>query len=93
MLPNLPTIDEAGVSGYDAGSWLFIAAPAATPRGVIEKLNSSVARVIAMPDVRETLMKAGSEPATSTVEQLTKRIADATEQFGRVAKELGIKPQ
>jgi len=89
----VPTIAEAGVPGYEAGSWLFIAAPAGTPRAVIDRLNSAVARIIAMPDVRESLMKAGSEPATSTVEKLTKRIADATERFGRIAKELRIKPQ
>lgn len=93
LLPDVPTIAEAGVPGYEAGSWLFIAAPAGTPRAVIEKLNSAVARIIAMPDVRESLLKAGSEPTTSTVEELTKRIADAAEQFGRIAKELGIKPQ
>jgi tripartite-type tricarboxylate transporter receptor subunit TctC len=92
-LPNVPTIAEAGVPGYEAASWIFIAAPAGTPRTVIEKLNSAVMRTIAMPDVRESLMKVGSEPATSTVEDLTKRIADATAQFGRIAKELGIKPQ
>jgi tripartite-type tricarboxylate transporter receptor subunit TctC len=93
VLPDVPTIAEAGVPGYEAGSWLFISAPAGTPRAVIDKLNSAVARIIAMPDVRESLMKAGSNPATSTPEELTKRIADATEQFGRIAKELGIKPQ
>ena len=93
VLPDVPTIAAAGVPGYEAGSWLYIAAPAGTPRAVIEKLNSAVARIIAMPDVRESLMKAGSNPATSTPEELTKRIADATEQFGRIAKELGIKPQ
>jgi tripartite-type tricarboxylate transporter receptor subunit TctC len=93
VLPNVPTIAEAGVPGYEAGSWLFIAAPAGTPRAVIERLNATVARSIAMSDVRETLMKAGSEPVTSTVEELTKRIANATDQFARIAKELGIKPQ
>ena len=92
-LPNVPTIAEAGVPGYEAASWLFLAAPAGTPRAVIEKLNATVARIIAMPDVRDSLLKAGSEPATSTIEELTKRIADATAQFGRIAKELGIKPQ
>ncbi len=93
VLPDVPTIAEAGVPGYEAGSWLYIAAPAGTPRAVIDKLNSAVARIIAMPDVRESLMKAGSNPATSTPEELAKRIADATEQFGRIARELGIKPQ
>ncbi len=93
VIPDVPTIAEAGVTGYEAGSWLFIAAPAGTPRPVIQRLNSAVSQIMAMPDVRESLTKAGSEPATSTPEELTKRIADATEQFGRIAKELGIKPQ
>src|SRR5262249_24528116 len=93
VLPDVPTIAEAGVPGYEAASWLFLAAPASTPRPVLEKLNSAMARIIAMPDVRESLLKAGSEPATSTIEELKNRIADATEQFGRVTKELGIKPQ
>jgi tripartite-type tricarboxylate transporter receptor subunit TctC len=92
-LPEVPTIAEAGVPGYEAGTWLFIAGPAGTPRAAIEKLNSAVARAIAMPDVRESLTKAGSEPATSSPEELTKRIAYATEQFGRIAKELGITPK
>ena len=93
VLPDVPTIAESGVPGYEAGSWLFIAAPAGTPRPVIEKLNLTVGRIIAMPDVRESLLKAGSEPATDTPEGVAKRIAAATEQFGRIAKELGIKPQ
>lgn len=93
VIPEVPTIAEAGVPGFDAGSWLFLAVPTGTPRPVIERLNSAVSQIMVMPEVRESLMKAGSEPATSTPEELTKRIADATEQFGRIARELGIKPQ
>lgn len=93
VLPDVPTIAESGVPGYEAASWLFIATPAGTPRTVIERLNSTTARILAIPDVREKLIKAGSEPATSTPEELAKRIVDATEQFARITKELGIKPQ
>jgi tripartite-type tricarboxylate transporter receptor subunit TctC len=93
VLPDVPTIAEAAVTGYEAGSWLFIAAPARTPRSVIDILNSATARILAMPDVRERLLAVGSEPAPSSPEEITRRLAEATEQFGRIAKELGLKPQ
>ena len=50
-------------------------------------------RIIAQPDIRERLLKAGSEPVTSSPEAFAKRMADASEQFGRIAKSMGIKPQ
>jgi tripartite-type tricarboxylate transporter receptor subunit TctC len=93
VLPNLPTIAEAAVPGYEAASWLFIVAPARTPHSVTETLNEATARILAMPEVRERLVTIGSDPAPASTAELTKRIADATEQFGRIAKELGIKPQ
>jgi tripartite-type tricarboxylate transporter receptor subunit TctC len=93
VLPDVPTIAEAAVPGYEAGSWLFIAAPARAPRWVIDLLNSATARILAMPEVRERLLAVGSEPAPSSPEEIAKRIADATAQFGRIAKELGLKPQ
>ena len=92
VMPDAPTIAEA-VPGYEAESWLFIAAPARTPRSVVETLNAATARILAMPDVRERLLAIGSDPAPASPAELSKRIADATEQFGRIAKELGIKPQ
>lgn len=92
-LPEVPTIAEAGVPGYEAGSWYIIVAPAGTPRAVVTRLNSAVSQIVAMPDVREGLMKVGSAPETSTPDEIRQRIANATEQFGRIAKELGIKPQ
>jgi tripartite-type tricarboxylate transporter receptor subunit TctC len=93
VLPDVPTIAEAAVPGYEAGSWLFIAAPARTPRWVIDILNSATARILAMPDVRERLLAVGSEPAPRSPEEITRRLAEATEQFGRIAKALGLKPQ
>jgi tripartite-type tricarboxylate transporter receptor subunit TctC len=93
VLPDVPTIAEAAVPGYEAASWLFIAAPARTPRDVIDMLNAATARILAMPDIRDRLLAVGSEPAPSSPDEIAKRFANATEQFGRIAKELGIKPQ
>jgi tripartite-type tricarboxylate transporter receptor subunit TctC len=92
-LPDVPTIAEAGVPNYEATGWLYIAAPAGTPQAVLERLNSAVAKIIAMPDVRESLIKVGSEPTTDTREGLAKRMTAEVEKFDRVTKELGIKPQ
>jgi hypothetical protein len=60
---------------------------------VIEILNSATARILAMPDVRERLLAVGSEAAPSSPEEISRRLAEASKQFGRIAKELGIKPQ
>jgi len=92
-LPNVPTIAEAGVPGYEAGSWLSILAPAGTPRTVIGTLNKAMEKIIAEPEIRERLIKAGSEPVTSSPEAFAQRMLAASEEFGRVAKALGIKPQ
>ena len=73
---------------------LHIAAPAGTPQAVLESLNSAVAKIVAMSDVREALIKkAGTDPTTDSREGLAKRMAVAVEKFDRVTKELGIKPQ
>jgi tripartite-type tricarboxylate transporter receptor subunit TctC len=94
VLPDLPTIAEAGVPNFEATGWLHIAAPAGTPQAVLESLNSAMAKIIAMPDVRESLVKKGGiDPTTDTREGLAKRMAAAVEKFDRVTKELGIKPQ
>jgi tripartite-type tricarboxylate transporter receptor subunit TctC len=77
VLPDVPTIAEAAVPGYKAGSWLIIVAPARIPRGVIEILNSATARILAMADVRERLPAVGSEPAPSSPEEISRRLAES----------------
>ena len=93
VLPNIPTVSEAGVEGYDASSWLFIAAPAGTPRNVVGTLNKAVAEALTRGDVAKRLRDIGSTPSPATPEQLAKRNADAARQFRELARELGIKPQ
>jgi tripartite-type tricarboxylate transporter receptor subunit TctC len=92
VLTDVPTIAEAAVPGFEAASWLFIALPAGAPRAVIDTLNSTTNKILAMPDVRERLLKAGSEPAPATPEEVAKRVSSAIEQFARIAKQLGMKP-
>ncbi len=93
MLPDVPTMAEAALPGYDLTTWRSIVGPAGINREVVDTLNQAITRALAMPDVRDRILKAGSEPTPGTPEQLAKRIADTVERFGRIAKQAGIKPQ
>ena len=90
-LPNLPTIAEAGVPGYEAMGWNGVFAPARTPRAIVEKLNADIVRVLNLPDVRERLAAMGSTPVGGTPEQFGDYVKREIERWGRVIRERGIK--
>ena len=89
--PALPTVAEAGVPGYQASNWYGFAAPAKTPRALIDKLNREFARIMAAADVRERLLNVGMEPGTTTPEQYTAFVKAEVEKWGRLVKTAGIK--
>ena len=91
-LPDVPTIAEAALAGYDMPSWRSIMGPAGLRRDIVASLNTAIGRALAMPDIRERFASAGSEPAPSTPEELTKRYANWIEIFGKIARQAGIKP-
>ena len=91
--PDVPTIAEAGVPGYDLPAWRSIMGPAGVRRDIVDSLNAAIRRTLAMPDVREKMLAAGSEPAPTSPEDLRKRYADWIQLFNKVAQEAGIKPQ
>ena len=74
-------------------TWRSIVGPAGMRREIVDTLNQAITRMLAMPDVRGRILKAGSEPAPGSPDQLAKVIADSVERFGRIAKQAGIKPQ
>jgi tripartite-type tricarboxylate transporter receptor subunit TctC len=88
-LPNVPTLDEAGVKGFDATIWLALLAPAGTPRDVVAKLNAAVAKVLSTPDARALMKTAGVDVATSTPEELEALMKSELERWGKVVKETG----
>lgn len=92
-LPDVPTMAEAALPGYDMPAWRSIMGPANVPRDIVVSLNAAIGRTLAMPDVREKLLNAGSTAAPSSPEELSKRYADWIERFGKIAKQAGIKPQ
>ena len=92
-IPELPTISEAGVPGYESGSWLALFAPAGTPKEIAAKLSAEAVRIVNLPDVRERLLQQGAEPIGSTPEQLAAtQLADIAK-YARVIRESGFKPE
>jgi tripartite-type tricarboxylate transporter receptor subunit TctC len=93
LLPDLPTITEAGLPGYEAASWFTIGAPAKTPKAIIDRLNASVDKFLKSEDGIARLRKLGAEPAGGSPEDMQRYVLAETEKWGKVAKFAGIKPE
>ena len=92
-MPELPTIAESGLPGYDASTWGGILAPAGTPKDVVAKLNGAINAALKMDDVRTRLMGAGIEIQGGTPQQFAEVIRIEVEKWGRVTKAAGIQPE
>jgi len=90
-MPELPTIAESGVPGYEMVLWIGVFAPAGTPREITGKLNAEVVRVVNLPDIREKLDGMGVEPLGNSSEQVTEWIRREIARFGPVVKAANIK--
>ena len=88
-LPDVPTIAEAGVPGYEATSWFGLLAPAGTPAPVVAKLNASILKALADPEVKKKLAEQGAEPFGEKPEQFAAFIQSETLKWGKVVKESG----
>ena len=92
-LPNMPTIAEAGLPGYDVSGWYGVVAPAKTPRAVIERINGAVRAALRLPDIREKLLAVGVEAADVSAEQFDKLVRAELVKWDKVVKPLGISPE
>jgi tripartite-type tricarboxylate transporter receptor subunit TctC len=93
FLPELPTLDEAGLKGFDMTTWWGVMAPGKTPQAVVERLNAEVFRALESPDVRQRLRAMGSEiPAVRTPEAFTAFVASELKTYGDLVKRSGAKP-
>lgn len=90
-LPEVPTLDEAGVPGYESEIWLGLAAPAGTPPATIDFINQALRRVMAMPDIVEKLAAQGIDVQVSTPEQMRQRGVDDLKRWGDIIRSAGIK--
>ena len=93
MLPEVPSIAEAGLPGYEMPAWRSIMGPAGLPRDVVTFLNREIQKALASPDLRDRYLKAGSTPLGSTPDELRKRYETWMAIFGKIAKDTNLKPQ
>jgi tripartite-type tricarboxylate transporter receptor subunit TctC len=91
QLPDVPTMQEAGVPGYEASVWLALLAPAGTPKDIVMRLNSEVAKVMSAPETQKALYDAGVEPTPSTPEAMTDYMVKDMTRWAKVIKDTGIK--
>ncbi len=89
-LPDVPTLDEAGLKGFNLGTWFGVLAPAATPAPVVERLNKEIARIVNLPEFRKKMEDIGAETIGNTPAQMAAQIKDDTERFARLVKEAKV---
>jgi tripartite-type tricarboxylate transporter receptor subunit TctC len=93
QLPDVPTLQEAGVPGYEYDQWFALLAPAKTPKPVLERLSHEVARVLALPDVKDRMMALGAVPRSSTPEQENANLSAEIRKYTKIVHDAGIKVQ
>jgi tripartite-type tricarboxylate transporter receptor subunit TctC len=91
QLPNVPTMQEAGVPGYDATIWLALLAPAGTPPHIVNKLNTEIAKIMNTAETNKAMYEAGVEVSLSTPDALTQLMTSEMSKWGKVVKDAGIK--
>ncbi|MEQ1659714.1 MAG: tripartite tricarboxylate transporter substrate-binding protein, partial [Hylemonella sp.] len=90
QMPDVPTLQEAGVPGYDASNWLALLGPAGMPKEIVQRLNSEIAKLMAQPDTQKALFDAGVQVSLSTPEGLTKLMQDETVKWNKIVKDAGV---
>ena len=90
ILPDVPTISEAGVPGYETANWWGVAAPRGTPANIIDKLNADIKAVLLLPETSKRLITEGAEPVSKTPDELGAYVANEMAKWVQVAKIAGI---
>ena len=90
LLPDLPTLDEAGVEGYDAANWYAVAAPAGTPRTIVMKLHNEIARFFKSPEMLKKMTDMGAVVNLKTPDEMRKIIPAEIAKWTKVAVEAGM---
>ena len=92
-MPDVPTIAEAGVTGYEAGAWFGLLAPAGTPKAVVAQLSAESARILKLPDVSKRISELGAEPVGSTPEEFAALIHSEIAKWAKVIKDANVELQ
>lgn len=89
-LPDVPTLDEAGLKGFNIGTWFGVLAPVATPKDVQARLSSEMVKIIKSPEFRQRMADIGADPIGDSPEQMAQTIKAETEKFGKLVKEANV---
>jgi tripartite-type tricarboxylate transporter receptor subunit TctC len=92
-LPEVPTIDEAGVPGYEATSWNALLAPGATPRDIVRRVHISLIESLNAPRVRDALVSVGAEPVGNTPEEFARFLREEMTKWGKIVKAANLGPE
>jgi tripartite-type tricarboxylate transporter receptor subunit TctC len=93
LIPEIPTIAETGLPGYEADTWYGLVAPAATPRSIVLTLNDATLKSLQSPDTRARFVSDGSEPAGSTPEEFQHFMAAEVTRWEKVVQSAGLRVQ
>ncbi len=93
LLPDVPTLDEQGMRGFDVATWTGLVAPAGTPEPILERMNTEVVKILRMPDVQQKIRDLGMSPVGDSREHFTRYIASESTKWGEAVKASGAKVQ
>jgi tripartite-type tricarboxylate transporter receptor subunit TctC len=93
ILPEVPTMAEAGVPGYMFDPWFGLLAPAKTPKNLLDKLSGEISRIVELADVKERLRALGADPAPTTPEGFDAYVRAEVAKFQKIVQDAGIKPE
>jgi tripartite-type tricarboxylate transporter receptor subunit TctC len=89
-LPDVPTLEEAGLKGFNIGTWFGVLAPAATPKDIVARLNTEMVKVIQSPEFRKRMDEIGAEPIGNSADQMALQIKGETEKFAKLVKDANV---
>jgi tripartite-type tricarboxylate transporter receptor subunit TctC len=90
VLPEVPTLEEAGLQGFDIGTWFGLLAPAATPKDITARLNAELVKVIRSPEFGKRMEEIGAEPVGNTAEQMAQQIKEETDKFAKLVRDSNL---
>ena len=91
IVPDIPTVAESGVRGFEAGTWYGMLAPAGTSRSIIDRLNQSIVQIVQLPDVREKLALQGAEPLSGSPDEVGEFVRREVARWAKVVKAAGVR--
>jgi len=93
LLPDVPTVSEAGLPGFDVTSWYGVFGPAGLPAGIVAKLNLEIGSAVTAPEVRERLAALGAEPSVKAPEEFSRYVRQEIAKWAKVVKDSGAKAE